>query len=40
MQNVIWGIEDTQQVWENQIDKINLKIYEKAEEFGLGKSAI
>ena len=38
LHSVVWGIEDTQHVWENQIDKINLRIYEKAEEFGLEKS--
>ena len=40
MQNVVWGIEDTQQVWENQIDQINLKIFEKANELGLGKNKV
>lgn len=36
----IWGIEDTQQVWENQIDKINLKLHEKAIEWGIEKEKL
>ena len=33
--DLMWGIQDTEQIWENQIDRINLKLFDKATKFGL-----
>ena len=37
LQEQIWGIQDTQDVWDTSIDNINQKLLEKAEELGISK---
>ena len=33
--DLVWGLEDTNNTWDNQIDAINLKLYQKAVEHGI-----
>ena len=33
--NLVWGIEDTNNTWDNQIDAINVALYNKAVQYGI-----
>ena len=38
--DLVWGLEDTNNTWDNQIDAINLKLYQKAVEHGIQRDNV